>query len=184
MNTGIVAKRYAKALLTFAQEKKADEVVYKEMNRLSESFFDVPQLRSALDNPVMSVENKKRLIISAAGEKVSEVFLRFVDLVIRQKREKYLHNIALMYIDIFRLSQHIHTAQLITATTVGQKEEGEIRKIIAQRLRGTLEFKTKIDPSLLGGFILGIGTYRMDASIATQLKQVKHQFIEKNRKSI
>jgi len=49
---------------------------------------------------------------------------------------------------------------------------------------GTLEFKTAVDPEILGGFIFGIDTYRLDASVATQLKRVKTQFMDKNRKSI
>ncbi|WP_080904722.1 F0F1 ATP synthase subunit delta [Parabacteroides sp. Marseille-P3160] len=184
MDTGIISKRYAKALLAYAQEKGEGEKVYEEMKTLSQSFFEVPQLRSALDNPVISTENKRQLITNAAGKNVSQVFTRFIDLVIREKREKYLHNIALVYIDLFRLSKDIFTAHLTTATKVGPKEEEEIRKIIAKKMKGTLEFKTKTDPSIIGGFILGIGTYQMDASIATQLKQVKSQFMEKNRKSI
>ena len=50
--------------------------------------------------------------------------------------------------------------------------------------KGTLEFKTSVDPEILGGFIFGLDTYRLDASIATQLKRVKNQFMDKNRKSI
>lgn len=184
MNTGIISKRYAKALFTFAQEKKEDEKVYGEMKILAQNFSDVPALRQALDNPVLSIESKRKLALSAAGTNVSKVFTRFVDLVMHHKREKYLHNIALMYIELYRSSRNIYTGYLTTASAISPAEESKIRKVIVQDKKGTLEFKTQVDPGILGGFILGIDTYRLDASVVTQLKQVKHQFMEKNRKSI
>ena len=52
------------------------------------------------------------------------------------------------------------------------------------KTHGTVEFKTKIDPKLEGGFIFEIGTYRLDASVANQIKRVKQQFIAKNRRIV
>ena len=48
----------------------------------------------------------------------------------------------------------------------------------------TVEFNTKVDPDIIGGGILEIGYWRIDASIAGQLKRVKKQFIEKNRRIV
>jgi F-type H+-transporting ATPase subunit delta len=47
-----------------------------------------------------------------------------------------------------------------------------------------MELQTEVDPSIEGGFIFDINDFRLDASIATQLKKVKQQFIDKNRRIV
>ena len=47
-----------------------------------------------------------------------------------------------------------------------------------------MELETVVDPSIEGGFVFDINDYRLDASIATQLKRVKQQFIDKNRRIV
>ena len=59
-----------------------------------------------------------------------------------------------------------------------------MRTLIEQDRAGSVEFDTKVDPALIGGFVLQIGTTRIDASVAGQLKRVKKQFIEKNKRIV
>jgi len=184
MNTGIIPKRYAKALFSFAQDKGAEETVYKEMSTLAQSFASHLSLKSVLDNPVMRSKEKQKLICTAAGTQVSDVFVRFINLVLSQKREVHLQSIALMYLDIYRKAKLISIGTLVTASPLGAETEERMKKMLMKDKKGTLEFKTSVDPELLGGFVFGIDTYRLDASIATQLKRVKNQFMDKNRKSI
>ena len=51
-------------------------------------------------------------------------------------------------------------------------------------LHASMELQTEVDPSIEGGFIFDINDFRLDASIATQLKKVKQQFIDKNRRIV
>jgi len=73
---------------------------------------------------------------------------------------------------------------LVTASPLSAETEDRMKEMLMKDKEGTLEFKTAVDPEILGGFIFGIDTYRLDASVATQLKRVKTQFMDKNRKSI
>lgn len=183
MDTGIIPMRYAKALVAFAKEQKADSVVYTNMQQLSQSYFGEPQLKQVLENPLMTEVDKLKLITVAAGGKVCDEFTRFIQLVLHQRRENFLQSVSLLYIDLYRKANNIRTATLVTATSVSQNEQDRIRKIIKTDKDEVIEFKASVNSDILGGFILGIDTYRMDASLATQLKRVKAQFIEKNSKS-
>ena len=184
MNIGIIPMRYAKALFAFAQDKSMEEKVYAEMSMLSQSFAEHSSLKTILDNPVMKSKEKQKLICTAAGTQVSDVFVRFVDLVLLHKREKHLQSIALMYQDLYRKAKFISIGSLVTASPLSTETEASMKKMLMKDKKGTLEFKTSVDPDILGGFIFGLDTYRLDASIATQLKRVKNQFMDKNRKSI
>ena len=87
---------------------------------------------------------------------------------------------------IVQLNEEVIKGQLKELVR-GSVEEtlNELKALILKRYRGrTVEFNTKVDPDIMGGGILEIGYWRIDASIAGQLKRVKKQFIEKNRRIV
>lgn len=184
MNVGIISMRYAKALIGYAQDNKVEDEVYKEMKILSDNFINHPELRFTLDNPMLKSKEKLALISNAAGIDVCKEFTRFIELVMREHREKYLQSMSLMYIDLYRKIKNISIGKLITAWPVDEVTENRMKQLIVNKTHGTVDFDVKVDPSIEGGFILEIGTYRFDASIATQFKRVKRQFIEKNRRIV
>ena len=89
-----------------------------------------------------------------------------------------------MYLDLYRKLKHIGVGKLITAVPVDKETEDRIRSAAAHILHAPMELETVVDPSIEGGFIFDINDYRLDASIATQLKRVKQQFIDKNRRIV
>ena len=163
--------RYAKAIIEYAQEKGLEDRLYQEFLTLSHSFCEQPGLREALDNPVITTKEKLALVCTAAdGDgKSTREFVRFITLVLRNRREGYLQFISLMYLDLYRKLKHIGVGKLITAVPVNKETENRIRSAAEQ---------------IEGGFIFDVNDYRLDASVATQLKRVKQQFIDKNRRIV
>ncbi len=186
MEVGVLSMRYAKAMIEYAQLKGIEDKLYEEFVALSYCFVSQPGLREALDNPVISIKEKLALVCTAAdgNGKSTREFVRFITLVLRNRREGYLQFIALMYLDLYRKLKHIGVGKLITAVPVDKETEGRIRSSAAHILHAKMELETVIDPSIEGGFIFDINDYRLDASIATQLKRVKQQFIDKNRRIV
>ena len=184
MYVGAISMRYSKALLAFANEGNVSNVVYMEALILEQSFKEVLELRHAMENPILTQENKMNLLITASGGKISKQMERFFQLVMKEKREKFLPSIMRSYIDLYRKQENISVGNLITAVPMAPKEVERIRRIIVDHKGGSAEFSTKVDPSIQGGFIFEIGTYRLDASIANQIRKVKQQFIEKNRRIV
>ena len=80
MNEGLIARRYAKALLKYAQEKDKTLPVYEAARQVEASFIARPDLQEALLNPVLSAGEKEALMLSAAGVDAasSEEYLRFI----------------------------------------------------------------------------------------------------------
>ncbi|MCD8261052.1 MAG: F0F1 ATP synthase subunit delta [Bacteroides sp.] len=185
MNIGIIAMRYANALFGYAVENEVSEKVYQEMLSLSGNFSKVPKLRTALSNPILSGKDKLELLTSAVGGVMSKELERFMELVLKNHREKILQFVALLYLDIYRKANHINRGRLITATSLEKETEDHIKNMILGRVHeGTVEFETCVNPDIEGGFILDIDTYRLDASVANQFKRIKKQFIEKNKRII
>lgn len=182
MNEGMISKRYAKALLLFAKDNKSEDTVYSEMKQLASVFMREPKLRMAMDNPMLNVEDKLNLIKIAVGGKPSKEYIRFMELVLKNKREKYLLNIALSYADLYCEAKGINTGKLVTATPVDASVTEKMKGLLQKIKPGTLDFETSVDPDIEGGFILYLDDYRLDASVRTQLKRIKQQFVVENSK--
>ncbi|MDR3119098.1 MAG: F0F1 ATP synthase subunit delta [Mediterranea sp.] len=186
MDIGTISTRYAKALMIYASERGAEDTVYREIETLSRSFSKFPQLRESLNNPVLKAKNKQDLIVAAAvgDAEPSKEFARFVELVIKQHREFFLQFMCLTYITFYYHMKHIAVGTLITAVPVDDDTKRRIKETAAATVHAGMKLQTWVDPSIEGGFIFDINDYRLDASIATQLKRVKQQFIDKNKRIV
>ena len=173
MDIGIVSMRYAKALMEYAKSMGAEDTLYKEFCMLDRSFRKHPDLRMALENPILTIREKLTLICTAAvgDAPAGREFARFMTLVLKNRRENFLQYICLSFLDLYRKDKHIG---------VGKR----IHDSASSLLHASMELQTEVDPSIEGGFIFDINDFRLDASIATQLKKVKQQFIDKNRRIV
>jgi F-type H+-transporting ATPase subunit delta len=95
-----------------------------------------------------------------------------VDLVLKEGRESFMVFIASSYITLYRKQKNIIHGRLITATTVSPETEQKMRSIVESKTQGTVEFLTEVNPDIIGGFILEYDTYRMDASVQSQLRNI------------
>ena len=172
MDIGVISVRYARALLKGAIAERIESKVYQEMQILLNSFLTISELRFTIDNPMLS---KRDLLVTACGESISPITRKFLDLVLREGREKVLQFIAVSYITLYRRQKNITIGKLITATVVTPAIEQKLQQMVKNRTQGEVEFKTEVDPDLIGGFVLEYDTYRMDASVKSKLNTILTQ---------
>ena len=172
MDIGVISVRYARALLKSATDAKAEEAVYTEMQQLVKSYADVPQLRPAIDNPMLSKAEKEKLLLTAVGTKSSPLVKAFVALVLKEDRESVMQFIANSYVTLYRQQKNVIRGRLITATAVTPATEQKMRQMVESKTNGTVEFETEVNPDIIGGFILEYDTYRMDASVKSKLNSI------------
>ena len=175
MDIGVISVRYARALIKSALGMKLEDQVYQEMQTLYKSYIDVPELRFTIDNPMLSKDKKQALLTTALGKNPSDLSKKFIALVLKEDRESTLQFMAASYITLYRKQKNIIRGKLITATAVDASTEDKMRKMVEQRTQGTVEFKTEVNPDIIGGFILEYDTYRMDASVKTKLNNILTQ---------
>ncbi|MBO4444838.1 MAG: ATP synthase F1 subunit delta [Bacteroidaceae bacterium] len=161
MNIGHIAHRYAKALLAFARERNALDVVHTEVLTLMD---------------VLDEEEK----IPSCVKSLSEEMHRFLQLVISNGRVAYLPFIFQSFIDQYNRMAGITTATLTSATTTDDLQQ-KILDILQRAGYTKVDFSTEVNPELLGGFVLRIDDLRLDASLATQLKNIRAELDDKNR---
>lgn len=97
MDVGTISSRYVKALFSLAKDKRQEDRVYDDMKMLTISFEQEPGLKAVLDNPIFPLEEKVKLLTTAAGLEVCELFTRFIRLVLQHKRELVTANGIYLY---------------------------------------------------------------------------------------
>ena len=173
MDIGVISVRYARALLKSATDAKQESVVYQEMMLLAKSFIDVPALRHTIDNPMLAKEKKQMLLVTAAGgDTASSLTQAFIALVLKEDRENMIQFMANSYVTLYRKQKNIIRGKLTTAAVVTAETERKMRTMVEQRTQGTVEFEAEVDPDIIGGFILEYDTFRMDASVKSQLNNI------------
>ena len=88
MDIGTLSFRYAKALFSLAKDKGLEEQVYENMKMLSDCFLRERSLQEALVNPLVSTAAKEKLLVTAGGIKVCDLYVRFIRLVLGHKRDE------------------------------------------------------------------------------------------------
>lgn len=180
MNTGVVSMRYAKALLAYAIAEKKEDEVYKEVDTFASQYFNTPDLRRAVTNPVLDAETKMKLLKGAAGGNPCKELERFFRLVLQRRREEFLQFMAWSYIDLYHEAKNILVGKLITAVPSAQLVT-HLEELASKKTQKHVELQPIVKPSIIGGFVFELDGCLLDASIANQLKRVKQQFIAKNR---
>ena len=166
MDIGVISVRYARALLKSATDAKIEQQVYAEMQQIAKSYIEVPQLRSTIDNPMLSKDKKEALLLTAAGKEPSNLMKAFVQLVLKEDRESVMQFIANSYVTLYRQQKNVIRGRLIPET------EQKMRRMVESKTNGTVEFESQVNPDIIGGFILEYDTYRMDASVKTKLNSI------------
>ncbi len=181
MDKGLIPRRYAKALYQVAAGRKEDAAIYSLMQTLTASFAARNALAATVANPYVAVSDKEALLIEAAGGDVaarSAMYRDFLKLLAQNKRVDLAWDIARAYIDLYRQSNKIYRVAVESAAALGEKERARLEAIIAAHIGdGTMEYDYRVNPALIGGFTVTVNSERLDASVSTQLKQMRMQML-------
>ena len=106
--------------------------------------------------------------------------MAFFDIIIKKGREMYLPEIIQDFIDQYKVLNKISTVTITTATPLTADALNDIKsKLLASDITmDKLDVKTKVDASLIGGFVVEIGDKLYDASVAHKLEQVRKEFAD------
>lgn len=181
MNEGLIPRRYAKALYKFSAPRREEKRVYELMHALSHSFSINTQLHVVMQNPFINDDDKVKLLMTAASAIDKDAcFCDFLKLLVQNQRLSEIRDIALAYIALYRQSNNIYPVEVVSAAPMGDKEETRLKQLIEKHLGGgVMEYSHRIDPELIGGFMVNVGSERLDATIKNELKNLRLKLLSK-----
>ena len=206
MNTGIIATRYATALLKLVEETGSGELVAAQVQVIEKALDEVPDFRRAVDDPAVAAVQKISLFEAALKDSMAQELHKFLELLIRNGRIGDVRLVLTPFVTEYYRSRHIKRARLVVADPAlldpeptpsdPVPVEGSLRQAqrpaLESRLRDLVEkqtgcrliLKTEVNPSLIGGFVFEVEDTVLDASVSRQLDFIRRQFIEKNRRIV
>lgn len=185
MNSGVVAARYARALLKFVQGAAAGEKVYSQACILALRMDGILELRDCMQkHPEVPIDRKMALLDTALGEPMADELRRFVALVDEQRRMTFLHRMLWSFVSQYRQENNIKVGRLVTASPAeGLKER--LEAILHEREGGAeVHLEVAVDPSILGGFVIEIDDTRLDASVAAKFRLLRRELVENNNRIV
>lgn len=206
MNTGIIATRYATALLKLVEETGSGELVAAQVQVIEKALDEVPDFRRAVDDPAVAAVRKISLFEASLKDSMAQELHKFLELLIRNGRIGDVRLVLTTFVTEYYRSRHIKRARLVVADPAlldpeptpsdPVPVEGSLRQAqrsaLESRLRDLVEkqtgckliLKTEVNPSLIGGFVFEVEDTVLDASVSRQLDFIRRQFIEKNRRIV
>jgi F-type H+-transporting ATPase subunit delta len=175
MANSTIAFRYAKSLFQLAGENNKVEDVYADMTKLL-NLCKVNDFRVLLQSPLIKTDKKISTLKAILKGEVTEVTDKFLVLLAKNKRESYLDKIAAEFIGMYKDKMNVCVVVITSAIMLDEPTRKKLVKILANHLKATIELQEKIDPKIIGGFLITIGNRQADMSVLKQLKQLNKNF--------
>lgn len=169
-----VAARYARALLDLAVEQGNLDSVLGDMQVFSATVKDSSEFELLLSNPVVKAD-KKIEIFKLAFEPFEKSTQDFIAMITNNGREAMLGDIAEAFEAQVKEHRGIVPMTITSAVPLDDSTRAAIMAKVQASVEGTLEVEEKVDESLIGGFVVRMGDRQIDASVASQLNNLKQR---------
>lgn len=177
MDQSKINVRYARAFFSLAKDKGLMSALQEDMATVSAVCESSQDFNRLIDSPVIATSQKVKAIKSIFEGKVNPVTVDFLVLITQNRREKFIPSIFRNLAAMYRKSLGIRSAILTTAEVLDASLAEQIRKELETTLGGHVELSQRIDPDLIGGFVLRLDDRQYDASVSTQLKKMKDRLL-------
>ena len=174
MNHSKISVRYSKALFQVAIEKNLLDKISADMLFISD-LCKLPEIKEVLESPIIIPSKKKAIFQSILEKDVEKVTLTLVTLLIKNGRESFLPAVARVFRDETLKYKGITETYLTTAVPVNDKIRKQISELISAEFNTKIELKENVDKEIIGGFVLKVNDYYMDACIRNKLRKIKKE---------
>lgn len=170
----VIADRYADALFDLAREAGALDAVEGEMKSLASAIAASRDFRSVLQSPVYGAEAQARAVLAVADKAgFSPLLKNFVALVARNRRLFALHEMARAFARRMAAHRGEVVAEAVSAAPLNDDQTRRLRAEIERVVGKAVNLTAKVDPELLGGLVVKVGSTMIDSSLKTKLARLK-----------
>ena len=169
-----VGARYAQALFDLANDENQITAVESDLKSLKAMIGDSADLRTLLYSPAFDAEAKgKGLAAIAARAKFSPLTVKFLGFLSEQRRAGALPSIITSYIVLSAVHRGVVSAEVITAVAMTPAQAKGLQAALRASLGKDPEIETRVDPAILGGLKVRVGSRLYDASLKSKLDSLK-----------
>lgn len=169
-----VAKRYASALFDLAQEQKAVEATESDIATLEQLLSDSEDLMRLVKSPAFSAEEQigaMSAVLDKAG--IGGLTANFVKLVVSNRRLFALPDMLRGFHELAAAARGEVTADVVSAAELGDANVTALKAALKKAVGKDVKIHATVDPSLIGGLIVKVGSRMIDTSLRTRLNSLK-----------
>lgn len=168
-----IAEPYAQALMSLAKEGDLVDRISEDVNSLLNLMKESDDLRVCLTNPLFKAEQKKAVISQLAGDQLHPYTRNFLMLLVDRGRIIFLERISQQFQELVRQLNQTVLAQVTSAVPLSDAQQESIRqKVLTITQARQVELDIKVEPDLIGGVIIRVGSQVIDVSLRGQLRQI------------
>lgn len=171
---GGLAGRYASALLELAEANNALDKVADDLRGLKAAIDESEDLRRLLRDPVFTRDQQAgamAAILDRAG--VGDLTRRFVMVVARNRRLLALPRMIAAYLDVLAKRRGEARAEVTAAKALGDDQHDRLIDALRSAVGSKVRVEVKVDPGLIGGLIVKVGSRMVDTSLRTKLRKLQ-----------
>lgn len=173
MRSGILAKRYAEAF--FRTIESAPEPVVEDFRIFSELIRQKPEIATILNHPVIRITRKLDLLETLLPLSEHPSLAPFFRLLVQRRRFNLLERIEKHLKLLYRKKFMIVSALVKSALPLTREEKEKLTRGLSQKVGGTIELETQIDPTIQGGLLIHVGDMVLDSTVRTRLKHLQEK---------
>ncbi len=177
MRASTIAKNYAEALLELARRAEDPAGWGKLIRDVASGVQDDITLKHFLESPKISESQKNDVFFRALGDRVPRHFLRFLQTLVRKRRQMLIPEIAVEYDNLLDVHEGRVHASVTVATESTDAEVSDIARELSRVLGKTVVPHMHVNPAILGGVVVKIGDTVMDGSVRRRLARLKGQML-------
>jgi F-type H+-transporting ATPase subunit delta len=171
--SGALLDPYVEALLSLAKSQNLIEEFGSQTKELLDTLNGSPELTEFLSSPVVKAADKKAVLQRVAGDSLHPFMLNFLMVLVDRNRLFCLSGICEQFQAAVRKMKGIVLAEVTSAVPLNEGQTAAIQdKVKAMTGASDVEIATTIDPSILGGVIIKVGSQLLDSSLRSQLRRI------------
>ena len=168
-----LAGRYASALFDLAREQRQIESVGKSLDALDQALLDSRDFGEVVTSPLVSREAAGKAFAAIAPQlKLDPVTTNFIGVLARNGRKNELRNVIRAFRRLAAEHRGETTAEVVTARPLNDDQLARLRQQLRTRAGRDVAIDAAVDPSILGGIVVKLGSQQIDASIRTKLNRL------------
>ncbi|MEB3319521.1 MAG: ATP synthase F1 subunit delta [Cyanobium sp.] len=168
-----IATPYAEALLQVAESRKETDTVADQVRDILSIWDDSAELRSAMASPVLEPEAKKAAMLALFKDQLTPSLENLLKLLADRQRIAVLDAVLSRFLELYRELRNVTLARVTSATPLTEEQQQQLNdKVRAIAGSEAVEFQLNVDPALIGGFVVSMGSRVIDASLAGQVRRL------------
>jgi len=167
-----IAQPYAEAFLELFNKGSLENVI-SDLNSISSTISGSTELKTLLSNPLVNSQTKKSIIKSVFNEKVDSKTIKFLSVLCDRGRISYISAILEKALELAYKAASIETVKVTSAVAfTASQQEALVSKLKKMTGAEQIKLDITINPNLIGGFVVQVGSKIIDTSIQGQLREL------------